>query len=322
MLKVPALPLVLRGRRFLLKVEDSASGADYTKFERLRNDVWGVPEDTLAGPRNMACENFLHEGSSLFLAAYAEDAAGGLAADAAHLVGFSYGFVGLKDKGLGYRSSENLWFYSQYTAVLPDYWGCGLGVPLKEFQRDVLMETLGIFTVVCTYDPLSAVNAYRNVHRFGMDVVEYRPATYGEFGGRLNRTDVPTDRFFMSWDLRRPVRHAALPLDDLLAAGAGLVDAEEETVPGRSGPVELEKIRSTRPDGGRDVVLVRIPRDFYAMLGETDVDDPDVRRIPIEWRARTRTVFQDLSARGYRVVDFGLAGSPRPSSFYILRRDL
>jgi len=320
-MKVPARSLTLRGRRFLLKVEDSASAVDYLKYEHLRNAVWGFPEDTLAGPRNMACENFLHEGSSLFLAAYVEDAAGGLAEDAAHLVGFSYGFVGLKDKAEGYRSPENLWFYSQYTAVLSDFWGYGLGIPLKEFQRDVLMEMHGIFTVVCTYDPLTAVNAYRNVHRFGMDVVKYRPATYGEFGGRLNRTDVPTDRFFMSWDLRRAVRHSALPLDDLLASGAGLVDAGDETVRGRSGPVEMEKIQEIKPDGGREVVLVRIPRDFTAMLRETDVDDPDVRRIPIAWRAHTRTVFQDLSAKGYRVADFGLAGRPRPSPFYILRRD-
>ena len=320
-MKIPSRLFSLRGRRFILKVEDSASAGDYPKFERLRNAVWGFPEDALAGPRNMACENFLHEGSSLFLAVYGEDAAGGLAEDAAHLVGFSYGFVGLKDKEAGYRSPENLWFYSQYTALLPECRGCGLGIRLKEFQRDVLMETLGIFTVVCTFDPLTAVNAHRNVHWFGMDVVEYRPATYGEFGGRLNRTDVPTDRFFMNWDLRRALRPAALPLDDLLASGAGLVEAADETVRGRSGPVETERIRGIRAAGGRDVVLVRIPSDFYVLLRETDVDDPDVRRIPVEWRMRTRTLFLDLSARGYRVVDFGFAGAPRPAPFYALRRD-
>ena len=320
-MKVPARSLTLRGRRYRLKVEDSALPADYLKFEHLRHAVWACPEDTLAGCRNMTCENFLHEGSSLFLAAYAEDAAGGLAENAAHLVGFSYGFVGLKDKAQGYRSPENLWFYSQYTAFLPDYWGYGLGIMLKEFQRDVLMETLGIFTVVCTFDPLTAVNAHRNIHRFGMDVVEYRPATYGEFGGLLNRTDVPTDRFFMSWDLRRAVRHDALPLDDLLASGAGLVDAGDEAVRGRTGPVEMEKIREIMPDGGQEVVLIRIPRDFYSMLRETDVDDLEVRRIPVEWRTHTRTAFQNLLAKGYRVVDFGLAGRPRLFPFYILRHD-
>jgi predicted GNAT superfamily acetyltransferase len=358
-MKVPARSLTLRGRRFRLKVEDSALPADYLKFERLRNAVWACPEDTLAGCRNMTCENFLHEGSSLFLASYGEDAAGGLAEDDAHLVGFSYGFVGLKDKAEGYRSPENLWFYSQYTAVLPDYWGYGLGIMLKEFQRDVLMETLGIFTVVCTFDPLTAVNAHRNVHRFGMDVFEYRPAAYPEFGGLLNRMDVPADRFFMNWDLRRAVRHDALPLDgvravgdsqvvfddrvnrisrgpglcpgvhfhregspldDLLAAGAGLVDAGDEVVRGRSGPVEMEKIREINPDGGREVVLIRIPRDFYSMLRETDVDDPEVRGIPVAWRTHTRTTFQALLAQGYRVVDFEFGGRPRPFPFYILRR--
>jgi predicted GNAT superfamily acetyltransferase len=154
-----------------------------------------------------------------------------------------------------------------------------------------------------------------------MDVVEYRPATYGEFGGLLNRTDVPTDRFFMSWDLRRAVRHDVLPLDDLLASGAGLVVAGDEAVRGRSGPVEMEKIREIEPEGGREIVLVRIPTDFYAMLRETDVDDPEVRRIPVEWRAHTRTAFQNLLAKGYRVADFGLAGRPRLSPFYILRHD-
>jgi predicted GNAT superfamily acetyltransferase len=154
-----------------------------------------------------------------------------------------------------------------------------------------------------------------------MDVFEYRPAAYPEFGGLLNRMDVPADRFFMNWDLRRAVRQAVLRPDDLLASGAGLVEAGDKTIRGRSGPVELEEIQSTKPDGGREVVLVRIPRDFYAMLRETDVEDPEVRRIPVEWRTRTRTVFQDLLAGGYRVVDFGLAGRPRPSPFYILRRN-
>jgi predicted GNAT superfamily acetyltransferase len=312
--------LTLRRRRFLIKIEDSASGSDYRKYEDLRQAVWGFPDDALAGSRNLECESFLHEGSSLFLAVYVEDAAGGFREDAAHIVGFSYGFVGLKDKAAGYRSPDNLWFYSQYTGVLPEYQGFGLGVPLKEFQRDVLVETLGIFTVVCTYDPLTAVNARRNVGRFGMDVVEYRPAPNGPFGGHLNRADIPSDRFFMSWDLRRELRRPPLRLEEDLAAGAGLVLAEEVVIQGRAGPVELEVLRGLKPDEGRAEVLVRIPRDFYAMLRETDVVDPEVRRIPVEWRFSTRKVFQSLLAKGYRVVDFGDAGVPRSSPYYVLRR--
>ena len=312
--------LTLPGRRFLLKIEDSASASDYGKYEELRQEIWGFPQDALAGPRNLECESFLREGSSLFLAVYVGDEAGGFPEDAAHLAGFSYGFVGLKDPTAGFRSPDNLWFYSQYTGVRPEYQGLGLGVPLKEFQRDVLMETLGIFTVVCTYDPLTAVNARRNVGRFGMDVVEYRPATYGPFGGLLNRVDIPSDRFFMSWDLRRELRRPPLRLDEALAAGAGLVEAEDVVVEGRRGPVVFEALRGLKPDEGRDLVLVRIPRDFYAMLRETDVADPSVRGIPVEWRAATRGAFQGLLAKGYRVVDFGDAGVPRPAPYYVLRR--
>jgi len=317
---IPPRSLVLRGRRFLIKVEDSAAASDYLRYETLRQEIWGFPEDGLAGARNLECENFLHEGSSLFLALYAEEEAGGRREDAAHLVGFSYGYVGLKDKAIGYRSPDNIWFYSQYTGVRPDFQGFGLGVPLKEFQRDVLMETLGIFTVVCTYDPLTAVNARRNVGRFGMDAVEYRPATYGAFGGLLNRVDVPTDRFFMRWDLRRDVRRPPLRIDDDLAAGAGLVEAEEAVVEGRGGPIAMEIARGLKPDEGRELVLIRIPRDFYGMLRETDGPDPGVRNIPVEWRSLTRRAFQELLAKGYRVADFGDSGGPRPSPYYVLRR--
>jgi predicted GNAT superfamily acetyltransferase len=316
----PPRVMTIRGRRFFLKVEDSAASADYRKYEDLRQAIWGFPEDTLAGVRNLECENVLHEGGSLFLAAYVEDEGGAFRESADRFVGFSYGFVGLKVKSAGYRSAENLWFYSQYTGVRPAYQGVGLGVPLKEYQRDVLREALGIFTVVCTYDPLTAVNARRNVGRFGMDVVEYRPATYGAFGGRLNREDVPSDRFFMSWDLRRESRREPPRIDEALAAGAGIVEAEERVVAGASGPVELEIARGLRPVGSGDVALVRIPREFYVMLAATDVADPEVRRIPVDWRAATRRAFQTLFAAGFRVTDFGDAGGPRPASYYVLRR--
>ena len=316
----PSRVVTLRGRRFLLKVEDSAAAADYRKYEDLRQAIWGFPEDSLAGVRNLECENVLHEGGSLFLAAYVEDKTGAFREDADRLVGFSYGFAGLKDKAAGFRSPDNIWFYSQYTGARPDFQGAGLGVPLKEFQRDVLTEALGIFTVVCTYDPLTAVNARRNVGRFGMDAVEYRPAIYGAFGGRLNREDVPSDRLFMSWDLRREPRRPPLRIDDWLAAGAGLIESEEAVVEGASGPVELEIARGLRPVALGDPVLVRIPRDFYAMLLATDVPDPAVRRIPIDWRTYTREAFQSLFAAGYRVTDFGeCGGGSQAAPYYVLR---
>lgn len=311
----------IRGRRFVLKVEDSYEASDYRKYEDLRSEVWNVPEDGMSGTRNMMCENFLHEGGSLFLGAYGEDAGGGLAEDAAHLAGFSYGFVGIRDKSAGFRSPENLWFYSQYTAVRPGYEGFGLGVLIKEFQRDILLELLGLDLVVCTYDPLTAVNARRNVGHFRMDVLEYRVATYGEFGGRLNRVDVPTDRFFMSWDLKGDAARRATDAAEAPSSVPSAVAVSEKTVEARSGRLSFETAGGLRLERLGEFVLVPIPRDFYRMLEETAVDDPSVRRIPVDWRMATRQAFKELFGRGYRVVDFLSGGEPPAGCAYVLRRE-
>jgi predicted GNAT superfamily acetyltransferase len=310
-----------RGRTFLLRVEDSSEAADYQKYEDLRNAVWGFPEDHLAGTRNMMCENFLHEGSSLFIGAFVGDEAGHFSRKAAPLAGFCYGFVGRRDKTRGFRDPANLWFYAQYTAVRPEFQGIGLGVRLKEFQRQVLLDHYGVTQVVCTFDPLTAVNAQRNIRHFGMAVVDYRVSTYGEYGGFLNRLDVPTDRFFMAWDLERKPGRPEYDLEAALAAPRPIWTGERR-VAGKSSALELEVVEGTDPEAAGDPLLVRIPLDFYRMLQETDVADGEVRRIPLDWRMATRTVFQALFARGYGVVDFRKAEGPPSAHYYVLSRTL
>jgi predicted GNAT superfamily acetyltransferase len=273
------------------------------------------------------CENYLHDGSSLFLTAYEAGPDGTLPETEARLAGFTYGFVGFRDKALGFRSPDNLWFYAQYAAVRPAYEGFGLGIALKEFQGDVLRDVFGVRHVVCTYDPLTGVNAYRNIHHFGMSVLEYRVATYGAYGGRLNRCDVPSDRLFMDWDLEAPPARPAYDLADLLEGALPALGASRRIVAGKSGPAELEIAEvAADPNGMAEAsaagafALVRIPRDFYLMLRETDVDDPGVRRIPVDWRLRTRDVFRGLFARGYRIVDFRGVRRPEAESWYVLQR--
>jgi hypothetical protein len=143
-----------RGRRFLLTVETTGRAEDYRKYEQLRNLIWDDPEDRLPGPRNMASENYFHEGSSLFIGVYCEDEQGSFEKDRDHLVAFAYGYVGVKDKDIGYREPGNLMFYSQYAAVRPDHEGYGLGMRLKEFQKQKVLQILGVQTITCTYDPL------------------------------------------------------------------------------------------------------------------------------------------------------------------------
>ncbi|MFZ2052884.1 MAG: hypothetical protein WAU81_01685 [Candidatus Aminicenantales bacterium] len=310
----------LKGKKFLLRVEISSEAGDYEKYETMRNEIWGFPEDYLPGPRNLMCENFLHDGSALFIAAYAEAPGGGLSADPAQFVGFSYGFVGLKDKERGFRDPVNLQFYSQYTGIKQNVREFGLGVALKEFQREQVLGLFGIAIITCTYDPLTGVNARRNVHYFGMDVQEYRVSTYGEYGGLLNRLDVPSDRFFMSWDLRRKNRERPVSYGDQIAPERLIIDAEEAEVEGRSGRQYFEFVRPASLGLEEDVLLVRIPRDFYLLLRETDVERPEVRKIPIDWRMETRRAFQAYFERGYRVIDFFVTREERKRNFYVLQR--
>jgi len=313
--------VTVRDRRFLLRVETSSVVADYGKYEDLREEIWGFPDDHMSSTRNMMCENVFHEGGSLFIGAFAESDGGGFETDGTHLVGFCYGFVGVRDKKIGFRDPRNLRFYSQFAGVRQAYQSFGLGILLKEFQREMVLGLLGVPAIICTYDPLTGVNANRNIHHFGMDVLEYLVDTYGGYGGRLNRLDVPTDRFLMSWDLERTDGRPPYDLKAALGAPRPIL-AGPRRVAGAGGELELEVVEGTDPGAEGDALLVRVPLDFYRMLRETDVADAGVKRIPVDWRVATREVFQALFARGFRVVDFLKAGEAIPANHYVLARRL
>ncbi len=322
MKKLPEKIIVAKEKRFLLRVEDSSQASDYQKYEDLRQEIWQFADDHLAGTRNLMCENFLHEGSSLFLGVFEEAKTGEFILDGAHLVGFSYGFVGLKDKSIGFNHPDNFWFYSQFLGVRPDRLNYGLGVLIKEFQKEVLLDVFHIDTVVCTYDPLTAVNAYRNVRHFGMKVLEYRVATYGEYGGRLNRQDVPSDRLFMSWDLKKEPRPFIQDkeVDDYLDRVPRAVRVEIKEIQTRKGRAVLELVTGVELELDKELILVQIPTDYYLMLNLTDVEEAEVRQIPVNWRLQTRKVFLDYFNKGYQVVDFLRDRGKNPRCFYLLKR--
>jgi predicted GNAT superfamily acetyltransferase len=311
----------VKGKRFLFEVETSEDYRDYMKYEELRHEIWADPKDTLPGARNMWCENFIHEGSSLFIAVYAEDEKGRFGKTKENLVGFSYGFVGLKNKEIAFRRPANLQFYSQYTGVRQDFEHYGLGILIKEFQKEILIKVFGIYTVTNTFDPLTGVNAYRNIHIFGMEVVDYREALYGDFGGLLNRTDIPCDRFFVCWDLRKKIQRPDYDLESLIESEQMMVEAALRKVRGRKGVVSLEVIKKTNLALKDEFLLVEIPYDFYYMLQETDVAEAEVRRIPLEWRMKTREAFKSLFKKKYTIIDFRqVEEGKRRRDFYVLMR--
>ncbi|MCK7527683.1 MAG: hypothetical protein MZV64_63775 [Ignavibacteriales bacterium] len=267
--------MTVRDRRFLLRVETSEEPGDYRKYEDLREEIWRFAEDHMSSARNMMCENVWHEGAQPLYRRLRRGARGRFRG---RRVGPGRILLRLRRRRATRRSASATSPTSASTPSTPGsarpFQSYGLGLLLKEFQREMVLGLLGVSTIICTYDPLTGVNAHRNVHHFGMDVLEYRVATYGEYGGLLNRPDVPTDRFLMSWDLERT---GGRPCRAMTSSGA-------PAAPGRpSGPGSARvagKSSGARARGrGRDrsrtstgeVLLVRIPLDFYRMLQETDV---------------------------------------------------
>jgi predicted GNAT superfamily acetyltransferase len=314
-----------RGRRFVLFVETSTEDEDYQKYEDLRQLIWEEAEDHFSGRRNMAAENYFAYGGSLFTGVYADDGTGHILREPEYFAGFTYGYASPVDKEQGYRNPDNLRFYSQYAAVRPDMRRFGLGTALKRHQADAVQQCLGIHTITCTFDPLTGVNANRNIHKLGMQVESYITACYQNFGGKLNRTDIPADRFFVTWDLQAKPEEERPPVNPVLISEADwALRSRLKKVSGRSGsagmPVPAEEIEHA--EGLKaDYVLVEIPENFYRLLQETDVDHKSVCRIPLDWRMASRRVFTKLLDAGYAVTDFQrITLDNRPRNVYVLKK--
>ena len=311
----------INGKRFLLKVETSHDYEDYLRYENLRFEIWEEPEDRMPGPRNMVCENYFNDGSALFIAVYVADERGEFVEEEEFFIGFSYGFLGVDDKTIGFRDPDNLVYYSQYIGVKEEFMEYGLGVLIKEFQKRCILGIFGVRTVSCTFDPLTGVNAYRNIHLFGMEVKKYQVAHYGKFGGRLNRTDVSCDRFYVYWHLDRQIQRPEIDLKKLLESDYLVLSSKIVVFEGKSGRVALEVPGDVLIEAAGDFALIEIPFDFYTMLRETDVRDRATRDLPIVWREKSRRAFLTLFEMGYKVIDFkSYTWEGRKRDFYILKK--
>jgi predicted GNAT superfamily acetyltransferase len=56
------------------------------------------------------------------------------------------------------------------------------------------------------------------------------------------------------------------------------------------------------------------------MLRETDVEDKEIRKIPVDWRMETRKVLQSLLEKSYRISDFCRTKTAPRSCFYVLEK--
>jgi predicted GNAT superfamily acetyltransferase len=198
----------------------------------------------------------------------------------------------------GFKSGHPMQ-WSHMLGVVPDARDTGLGARLKLAQRERTLA-MGLDLIEWTYDPLQALNAHFNFAKLGVTVAEYEENLYGHSSSPLHG-GTPTDRFVAEWRIAEPHvsrRVAALlgprqpQLRDRSTGDAPVVNPSKPSATRlEPGPAALA---STAPR-----ILVEIPMGFTDML----VQDP---ALALEWRLRTREVFQNYFARGYRAVDFFL----------------
>ncbi|WP_200894665.1 GNAT family N-acetyltransferase [Bacillus alveayuensis] len=212
------------------------------------------------------------------------------------MVGFSYSFPGFQH-GKSYLCSHML-------GIHPDHQEKGIGAKLKKAQKEIARD-MGYDLIVWTFDPLETRNAYLNLSKLHAICSTYIENCYGEMEDNLNY-GLPSDRFKVEWWINSPhvIDHHGvnieeepfkLPWKTTIDQLPILDDVEDE----------IENISDQQKP-----VLVPVPANFQHLKREN-------YSLAMEWRLKTRKVFQALFQKGYAAV-FLRKSDDEPVHYYLL----
>lgn len=192
------------------------------------------------------------------------------------LIGFSYGFAGF--------NSGNSYLCSHMLGIDEAYRSRKIGEQLKQKQRTVAIDK-GYTTIHWTFDPLETRNAYLNLSKLKGICDTYIENAYGDMKDGINK-GIPSDRFEVHWYLTSPhvVNNTEIIADNPTQINSITI---ENGLPQFSTSID-------RPYTDEFYAL-DVPKNFQG-LKKNNHD------IALNWRYKTRIIFQDLFAAGYTAV--------------------
>lgn len=246
----------------MIETRELKTMEEMDQVQELEGKVWGMDTVVPTHQTSTAVKN-----GGLMVGAFVDE----------QLVGFSYGFAGF-DSGKSYLCSHMLGIDEAYRSQ-------GIGEKLKRKQREISIEK-GYDMMQWTYDPLETRNAYLNLTKLNGICDTYIENCYGEMNDGLNQ-GLPSDRFEINWHLTSPyVADKQLPnienptqLSNLLFNEAGL--------PVFAAGKENELTNQT--------YAMAVPIDFQGLKAAS-------QELALDWRLKTRTLFQNLFKAGYVAV--------------------
>ena len=282
-------------------IRTAETPADYRALQEAQRRAWGIVDDTTILPvATMASAR--HHGGFVAGAFLPEGVA----------VGVSFGFLG--------RIDGRLCLYSQLTGVVPGYQSRGLGLRLKEAQRE-FCRAEGIGLIAWAFDPLQAGNAHFNLQKLGATCRRIVPDMYGPRTDALN-AGFPTDRLIAQWEIDA-VPPAALSADEARELPRVLVRPPISEIERRglsTGIMALIEVqghdmpRSTLPEGPRS--LLEIPSSIFEMRR----DNPGRA---MSWQLSVSNALAGCFEMGYRAAGFVTTrevGEAQDRSHYVLER--
>ena len=246
-------------------IRDLTTYAEFLQVREVQRACWGFGGDEGLYPPILLTAS---QNGGVVLGAF----------DGDKLVGYLFGFLGL------HENRGPLKLCSQTMGVLADYRRRGIAESLKWAQRDRALK-LGLRLVTWTYDPLEGPNAYLNLHKLNGIARIYKRNVYGEHFGALNE-GLPTDRFMIEWWVEQ-ISNFKFQISN------------------------IKKVVVTRVEGsGADQRLVEydLKSEEEAVRVEVPVDVQTIRKadmaLAVDWRVKTREIFETYFARMYVAVDF------------------